>query len=72
MDKYKADFEEEYKEKWTFQDEFTEERYKQFKEELDNEADGFSGRLLSSTEIDDINRRLERTKLEESAVLTIN
>lgn len=35
MEQFKQDFKKEYNEEWTFQDEFTEERYKNFKETQD-------------------------------------
>lgn len=60
MEQFKSDFETKHNERWTFQDEFTEERYKNFKEAIDAESgktNGFSGRDLTTAEIDAVNQK---------------
>jgi len=66
MDEYKQDFTKKNGEKWMFQDEFNEERYKNFKEQIDAES-GFSGRKLQSHEIDEIKKRHEDFLLNNTA-----
>lgn len=72
MEQYKQDFEKEHHEKWTFQDEFTEERYKNFKEQIDEQEGGFSHRTLSSAEMDQITKKNSNYEVKTANSFAIN
>lgn len=69
MNKFKADFEAKHGSDWTFQDEFTEERYTTFKEEKDKAPGGFSYRELDADEVDAIRSKKETYQLGQSGIM---